>query len=168
MHHPRCSTWSWAHGDNAKTAHDVRERGRAVDFQDIWRRQALPPAMGPALVAVAESVHDVLIAPPAGISNVTEWAKKQACWKRVSELVIAWSRPFLNNLISSADHRDAARSARREQRELNGVEAPIAVVNAGPAFWAAALAWGTGTGVAHAHRGRRTGCGSQSGGQDSD
>ena len=92
-------------------------------------------------------MHDVLIAPPAGISNVTEWAKKQACWKRVSELVIAWSRPFLNNLISSADHRDAARSARREQRELNGVEAPIAVVNAGPAFWAAALAWGTERGL---------------------
>ena len=127
----------------AKTARDVSERGRAVDFQDIWRRQALPPAMGPALVAVAESVHDVLVAPPAGISNVTEWAKKQACWKRVSELVIAWPRPFLNNLIPSADRRDAVRSARREQRELNSVEAQIAVVNAGPAFWTAALAWGT-------------------------
>ena len=126
----------------AKIAHDTREAGRAVDFQDIWRRQALPPAMGPALIVVAESVHDVLISPPPGISNVTEWAKKQACWNRVSELCIAWPRPFLDDLISNDERRDAARSARREQRQLNSVEAQIAVVNAGPAFWAAALAWG--------------------------
>ena len=126
----------------AKTAHDARERSRAVDFQDIWRRQALPPVVGPALVVVAEAVHDVLVAPLEGVSNVTEWAKKQMCWKRVSELVIPWPRPFLEFLISAADRRDAARSARREQRELNSVEAHIAVVNAGPAFWADALAWG--------------------------
>ena len=126
----------------AKTAHDVGEGEQAVDFQDIWRRQALPPAMESALVVVAESVHDVLVAPPAGISNVTEWAKKQACWKRVSELVVAWPRPFLDGLISTADRGDEARSARREQRELNSVEAQIVVVRAGPAFWADALAWG--------------------------
>ena len=126
----------------AKTAHDTREMGRTVDFQDIWRRQTLPPQMGTAMVIVAESVHDILVAPPAGISNVTEWAKKQACWKRVSDLVIPWPQPFLEYLISTADRRDAIRSARREQRELNSVEAQIAVVNAGPAFWDAALAWG--------------------------
>ena len=131
----------------AKMAHDVKETGRAVDFRDIWHRQALPPAMGPALVAVAESVHDVMVAPPPGISNVTEWAKKQACWNRVSELVIAWPQPFLHDLISTADRRDAVRSARREQRELNSVEVQIAVVNAGPALWAAALAWGTERGL---------------------
>ena len=131
----------------AKTAHDVAARSEAVDFQDIWRRQALPPAMVPALVAVAESVHEVLIAPPTGISNVTEWAKKQACWKRVSELVIAWPRPFLSDLMSTDDYRDAARSARREQRLLNSVEAQIAVVNAGSEFWAATLAWGTERGL---------------------
>ena len=127
----------------AKMAHDARETGRAVDFQDIWRRQGLPPAMVPALIVVAESVHEVLISPAPGISNVTEWAKKQACWNRVSELVIAWPPPFLNGLITIDDRRDAARSARREQRQLNSVQAQIAVVNAGPAFWAAALVWGT-------------------------
>ena len=126
----------------AKTAHDVGAMDKAVDFRDIWRRQTLPPAMAPALVAVAELVHDVLIAPPEGISNVTEWAKKQGCWNRVRELEVAWPQPFLDGLISTADRRDEARSARREQRELKSVEAQIVVVRAGPAFWAEALAWG--------------------------
>ena len=39
------------------------------------------------------------------------------------------------------ERRDAARTARREQRELNGIEAQIAVVNAGAQFWLDALEW---------------------------
>ena len=131
----------------AKTAHDTREMGRAVNFEDIWRRPVLSPEMREALVTVAESVHDVLVTPPAGISNVTEWAKKQACWKRVSELVIVWPRPFLDGLISIDERGDAARTASREQRQLNSVEAQIAVVNAGPAFWSDALAWASERGL---------------------
>lgn len=127
----------------AKTADDVAERGRSVDFQGIWRRQALPPAVAAALTVVAEAVYDVLINPPDGISNVTEWAKKQACWSRVRELVVAWPGPFLDGLISKDEKRDTDRAARREQRELNSVEMQIAVVNAGQAFWEDALAWGS-------------------------
>ena len=40
-----------------------------------------------------------------------------------------------------------AGGARREQLELNGVEAQIAVVNAGSTFWADALAWGSERGL---------------------
>ena len=127
----------------AKLAHDMAERGRAVDFHDIWRRQAPTSAMETALITVAEAAHDVLTAPPSGISNVTEWAKKQACWERVRQLVVAWPQPFLDNLISAEERQDVVRGARREQRELNGIEMQITVVNAGPAFWADALAWGS-------------------------
>ena len=126
----------------AKTAHDVATMNRAVDFQGIWRRQAPSPALAEALAVVAESVHDVLVDPPLGISNVTEWAKKQACWNRVSGLDVAWPRPFLKDLISVGERREEVLDARREQRVLNGVEAQIAVVKAGAAFWADALAWG--------------------------
>ena len=126
----------------AKTAHDVTKMNLAVDFQNIWHWQALSPALAEALAVVAESVHGVLVAPPAGISNVTEWAKKQACWNRVSGLDVAWPRPFLRDLISVGERREEVLDARREQRVLNGVEAQIAVVKAGAAFWADALAWG--------------------------
>ena len=131
----------------AKTAADVGELGLAVDFQAIWRRQTLPPAMPAALTMAAESVHEVLVSPPDGISNVTEWAKKQACWVRVQELVIEWPQPFLVGLISNQEMHDTDRLARREQRQLNSVETQIAVVNAGQAFWADVLAWGSERGL---------------------
>ena len=131
----------------AKTADDVAEMGRAVDFQGIWRRQVLPPALAAALTTAAEAVHEVLVNPPDGISNVTEWAKKQACWARVRELVVTWPPPFLDDLVSNEERRDTDRAARREQRKLNSVETQIAVVNAGPAFWADVLAWGSERGL---------------------
>ena len=131
----------------AKTAHDVGEKGRAVDFQGIWRRQAPTPAMEAALTLAAEVSHDTLIGPPQGLSNVTEWAKNQACWERVRRVDIAWPGSFLDELISTEERQEEVRGARREQRELNGIEMQIAVVNAGPAFWTDALAWGRDRGL---------------------
>lgn len=126
----------------AKVALDVKEQKRAVDFQRIWRQQAPGPAMEEALVVAAEAVYEILIDPPSGISNVTEWAKKQACWRGVQDLAIAWPSAFLGDLISIEERRNAARNARRDQRELNQIEAQIAVVRSGPGFWADVLAWG--------------------------
>ena len=141
----------------AKVAHDVAEKGLAVDFQGIWRRQALLPAMDTALAVAGEAAHGVLINPQTGISNVTEWAKKQACWARVQSLAVALPQGFLDGLVSAKEQRDTDRAAKREQRQLNSVETQIAVVNAGPDFWADVLAWGserkllsdTDTGVLH-------------------
>ena len=126
----------------AKTAHDVREEGRAVDFQGIWRRQETTPAMEAALTLAAEKSHDVLIDPPHGLRNVTEWAKKQACWECVRNVDVSWPASFWDELISTEERQEEARGARREQRELNGIERQIAVVNAGAAFWTDVLAWG--------------------------
>ncbi len=126
----------------AKVAHDVADQRRAVDFELIWRRQSQGAALDKAVASVAERVYEVLIQPPPGISNVTEWAKKQACWERVRNLAVEWPEGFVEELLSAQEQRDTARTARREQRELNGIEAQIAVVNAGGRFWSDALAWG--------------------------
>ena len=126
----------------AKLAHDVGERRKAVDLETIWRRQALSPAMSEALATVAVQVSGVLTDPPHWTRNVTEWAKKQACWDRVRELVVKWPIALDDELISTEERRDAARGARKEQRTLNGIEAQISVVNAGGPFWADAVAWG--------------------------
>ena len=74
--------------------------------------------------------------------NVTEWAKNQACWNRVKGLEINWPEPWLDELLTGSDQKDEKRSAVKEQRVLNGIEAQAAVVKAGSAFWQAARAWG--------------------------
>ena len=126
----------------AKIAHEVAEQGRGVDIESIWRRQAVGPGLAEAVASLAEQVHDVLVDPPTGISNVTEWAKKQGCWDRVRMLNVELPPMVGDELISAAEQQDAVRGARRDQRQLNGIEAQIAVVNAGGQFWADALGWG--------------------------
>lgn len=126
----------------AKLSHDVAALERVVDFEVIWRRQAVSGAMAEALAGVGEGVHEVLIDPAVGISNVTEWAKKQACWSRVKSIESDWASSLLPELITKAEDRDAARGDRRDQRVLNGIAMQKAVVEAGPAFWTELLLWG--------------------------
>jgi len=91
---------------------------------------------------VAGAVHEVLVTPPPGISNVTEWAKKQACWTRVQALRISWPEQFLAAAISTDDARERRRDDRRSKRALDGIEARKAVFEAGGNFWREALRWG--------------------------
>ena len=126
----------------AKMSHDVTAIKKAVDFLAIWNEQSLSEAMESALAMVAKSVHDVLIYPPSGISNVTEWAKKQACWNRVQDLKIKWPKNFLDELITGEEQKDLKREGRKDQKVLNDIEAQTAVVNAGGEFWQKVLSWG--------------------------
>ena len=126
----------------AKMAHDVSALGRAVDFESVWKQQSPGRALENAMAIAAGRVHGALVDTPAVIRNVTEWAKRPACWDRVREIGIDWPDAFIGELISVAEQRTTARSARREQRELNGIEAQIAVVKAGAQFWEDTLEWG--------------------------
>lgn len=128
----------------AKMAHDTGEMKRAVDFQLIWNSQAISGAMELALARAAREVHDILIDPPSGIRNVTEWAKKQACWNRVQRVRIDWPESFLEELISREEQKGRKREGLKDQKLLNGIEAQTAVVNAGGPFWQHVREWGLG------------------------
>ena len=131
----------------ARIGHHVKNLKRAVDFEAIWRRQAPGPALRATIAVVAEQVHNVLIDPPEGMRNVTEWAKKQACWHCASIVDIDWPAELRDELISGDNQKREAKSARSEQRQLNAIEAQIAVVSAGGEFWKDVLAWGQGQGL---------------------
>lgn len=126
----------------AKIAHDIAEQRQGVDFEAIWRQQALGPRLAETVALLAEQVHDVLVDTPTGLRNVTEWAKKEGCWDQVRTLDIELPPTLGDELISVEEQKDAARHARRDQKQLNGIEAQIAVVNAGSEFWKDVLKWG--------------------------
>ncbi|WP_420463804.1 AIPR family protein [Candidatus Palauibacter sp.] len=131
----------------ARIGHYVKNTNRAVDFEGIWRRQAPGPVLRRTIAVVAKGVHDVLIEPPEGMRNVTEWAKKQACWSRASAIRVEWPAGLDDELVSAEDRQSATRSARREQRQLNGIEAQMAIVSAGGEFWKKTLKWGRDEGL---------------------
>ena len=131
----------------SKLAHDVAQRGGSINFERIWRTQDIAPGLRDALVVYAKAVHDVIVDPPDGMRNVTEWAKQQACWHRVMGLHVSWPDALDTELVSSSERDEVKRDAVKDQRMLNGIEAQMAVVQAGSALWSDVKVWGMSKGL---------------------
>lgn len=125
----------------AKLAHDLDSRGLSPDFDPVWRTQAVPDGLGQLLLVAAESVQRVITNPAAGISNVTEWAKKTACWTRVQELKVQWPLDLREVSIGREEKQRRGKAAKIDQKLLTGIEAQMAVVNAGAQVWKDLLDW---------------------------
>ena len=131
----------------SKLAHDLAERGGSINFERIWRAQDISSGLRDALVVGAKAVHDVIVDPPDGMRNVTEWAKQQACWHRVMGLHVSWPDALDTELVSSSERDDVKRAAVKDQRMLNGIEAQMVVVRPGSAFWSDVKVWGVSKGL---------------------
>jgi len=63
----------------------VEEVDLASFLSATWREQQMPSVIEQAVQALSPRVRNVLLDPP-GSGNVTEWSKKEDCWKRVLDL----------------------------------------------------------------------------------
>lgn len=126
----------------AKLAHDLGARGQAVDFDSIWKRQAVSPTLTDCLCTIARAVHDVIVDPPEGMRNVTEWAKKQGCWQRVQDLAPNLPMGVDAGLVTMEQRKSAEQAAVKEQKVLNEAKALMAVFEAGSDLWRSVKDWG--------------------------
>jgi hypothetical protein len=86
-----------------------------IDLDRIWREQTLTPRLDSAIVTISRLVHGVLTNPPGG-ANVTEWAKREACWERVRSLQVPADIELEAELISL--------EVARRTKPVSGLDAP--------------------------------------------
>lgn len=125
----------------AKLVHDAEEHEMVVDLDTIWRRQEISLDLKSALLVTGAEAQNIITHPPEGVRNFSEWAKKQACWKQLSDREIEYPEEFDHVLISPDIAKEAERGARADKAVETGVNAEIAVHKLGAAFWASALNW---------------------------
>lgn len=125
----------------AKLGHEFESAGLVPNLDDVWRRQVVPVDMERALDRIGQVVSDVLVMPPEGIANVTEWAKKPACWTRVKELKID-GLSLQKTGITPDEETRRQKEADGGGKLISGIEAQMLVVNAGGPFWQSLLDWG--------------------------
>lgn len=125
-----------------KLASDAESRGFKIDLDAVWKIQAVPDALNNALLKAAKASTDVLTAPVLGIRNITEWAKKQACWERLRLESIDYGASLSDCLLSAEDDRAVLKDGRREATLVSGIEAQSTVVSAGKGFWLHFFEWG--------------------------
>lgn len=125
----------------AKLVHDIEEREKLLDLDQVWNGQTVPAGMMECLLTACEAAADVITDPESGIRNITEWAKKQACWSRVSRLDIDYGGILEDHLIDLQDAKAVERDGRRAAAEISGIEAQSRVIALGSAFWGRLRIW---------------------------
>jgi hypothetical protein len=124
--------------------------GQAIDTERIWQQQQVGPELRALLLQMSEHVQQRLIEAAAsnGIVNVTEWCKRKPCWDDILENVPRLIPASLaNELRTKEDESAEKRSARKEQKLFNEVDAQVYVVEKGADYWARLFEWGS-TGIA--------------------
>ena len=66
---------------------DSATRDRRIDLKRVWQAQTLHEELESAIITVSARVMESITSPPGG-GNITEWCKREACWKDVKKLDI--------------------------------------------------------------------------------
>ncbi|MEP3046338.1 MAG: AIPR family protein [Roseibium sp.] len=126
----------------SKLMADIDELEQVVDLDAVWRLQTVSPALNDALLKSAEVAAKVITHPESGVNNITEWAKKQACWAKLLRTEINYGADLVNCLVELEDAKAVERDGRRSAAVVSGIEAQSKVIEAGGDFWTRLRVWG--------------------------
>lgn len=70
----------------ALLGHVLEKQGLALNHERIWADQIVSADFSETMKQVSSLVSDTLTGADRGLANVTEWAKKQACWDSIRAL----------------------------------------------------------------------------------
>ena len=116
----------------------TKRRKKSIDFLEVWNAQMVDSVLEGAIAVVSGMVNDD-ITRPHGISNISEWCKKEACWTSIqagTEAIAKLLPPeFHDRLVSLDDQTATMRSAKQTQRIDNGIEAQRKVLAVPAAEW---------------------------------
>lgn len=121
----------------------AESQGKVVDFETIWRNQKVNHTLREAISIVARFVNICITVPPAGISNISEWAKRDACWTSLlagrDQAVQMLSADFFRDLVEKRARESDLKEAKRAQKFEVGIEGIEKVLSLGGSHWKAIL-----------------------------
>ena len=109
--------------------------GSDLDLAIIWNKQGLPEQVESSLIALAELVLLKITDSNRKVSNVTQWCKRQECWNDVKTITFKLPTNLKSCLITIDDEKAAQRSAKKEQKVVNEINAQVEVVKYTAAQW---------------------------------
>ena len=124
--------------------HHLKSKKQDIDFLKVWNRQGTSSTLNQALLHIAKQVQARIIssADAYRVANVTEWCKREKCWDDLLQSVVVQIDTDLDaDLIDTEEKYSAKRTARREQKVLNDIEAQTYVVGRGAAYLSRLHKW---------------------------
>jgi hypothetical protein len=74
--------------------------------------------------------------------NISEWAKKQACWAELTKRKVEYEADFIDTLIDPAEAMAIKRDVRKERQARSAVEAQREAMLQGGDYWRQLLDFG--------------------------
>ncbi len=108
---------------------------KSVDFTRIWNEQDLYPEMARFMLSLCKISLECLTSESRPLANVTEWAKKEACWTEVKKVDVKITLDFEATLISMDEVKEQKKEAVAEKKIEKDIDAQIFVASKGPDFW---------------------------------
>lgn len=117
--------------------------GKALDYQAIWRQQAISPALSEQLRLIARAMYAVITTPDKqGTENITEWSKMSLAWDRAKEAAVELLPAFEAELVSADEARQAIDDAAGDAAIDRGLAAVTRVLSTRPSDWRQMRQWG--------------------------
>ncbi|MCL2599293.1 MAG: AIPR family protein [Firmicutes bacterium] len=118
--------------------------GCCLDYDLIWKKQALPPSVIGMLKKVAYVTNQFI--QQSGGTIVTEYCKKQATWDKYKQLVerasymndvynLELNQDFVKDLINASSWENQEQSDTKESKRTSQANIMIEVFNLGAAYW---------------------------------
>lgn len=110
--------------------------GKQLNMAYIWQKQwDIPGDLKNQLADIAKFVNTQITREDRKIVNVTEWTKKEDCWKEICQ-----QKYYLNNNISTYLLSEAQAEDRKKSKRGNKVQNEVK--NKGSQYWQQELLWG--------------------------
>jgi AIPR protein len=118
----------------------TRRQDKSIDFHRIWSAQEISQLLEVTISGIAHNVNEELLRPPQGISNISEWAKRDACWTQMLDHMDRFASllppDFEKQLLSHDEQLTEKRAARNTQKIDNGIEAQTRILAIPATKWA--------------------------------
>lgn len=106
-----------------------------LDFNLIWNKQKVYPELKKVLNELAKDTFDFINRPDRMLMNISEWCKKEECWKKYQEISYILPSYFVDTLLSAGEAKDIAKAARKDQKISSEVDMECKVASLGGAYW---------------------------------
>lgn len=118
-----------------------KRKNESMDFLGIWRSQMVDTTLEKAIAIVAGEVNQIILMPQQGVSNITEWCKKDACWRQIQARSDSISsllpNEFHRRLVARDQQVATNKAAVQTQKIDDGIEAQKKVLSISTTKWAA-------------------------------
>lgn len=108
----------------------------SVDLIKIWNNQEMPDVMAKEFVALTKIVNEILNDPNRGTVNVTQWCKREACWKNMKKVcTYRIEQSILDCCIDKEEDLAETKAAKKDSKQIDGMMATKEVIEYGADNW---------------------------------